>query len=130
MCDNDIPNFSKNSGYCTLLSFFHSFCIVDQCILWQKAMAKVLSYFVNVITNNSKFTNSFETKIYKIQERKMSLEDRAKATGKNIEGKAQEALGNVTGDPEDKAEGKAKQAESEVRHGVEDVKDNVKKKID
>lgn len=91
-------------------------------------MAKVLSYFVNVITNNSKFTNSFETKIYKIQERKMSLEDRAKATGKNIEGKAQEALGNVTGDPEDKAEGKAKQAESEVRHGVEDVKDNVKKK--
>lgn len=60
----------------------------------------------------------------------MSLEDRAKATGKNIEGKAQEALGNVTGDPEDKAEGKAKQAESEVRHGVEDAKDNVKKKID
>jgi uncharacterized protein YjbJ (UPF0337 family) len=32
----------------------------------------------------------------------MSLEDRAKATGKNIEGKAQEAWGNVTGDPEDK----------------------------
>lgn len=60
----------------------------------------------------------------------MSLEDRAKATGKNIEGKAQEALGNVTGDPQDKAEGKAKQAESEVRHSVEDVKDNVKKKID
>ncbi|MBD0362660.1 MAG: CsbD family protein, partial [Coleofasciculus sp. C3-bin4] len=25
----------------------------------------------------------------------MSVEDRAKATGKNIEGKAQEALGNV-----------------------------------
>ncbi len=60
----------------------------------------------------------------------MSLEDKAKATGKNIEGKAQEALGNITGDPEAKAEGKAKQAESEVRHGVEDVKDNVKKAID
>lgn len=60
----------------------------------------------------------------------MSIEDRAKATAKNIEGKAQEALGNVTGDPEDKAEGKAKQAEGEVRHGVEDVKDNVKKAID
>ncbi|GAA6615584.1 CsbD family protein [Scytonema sp. NUACC26] len=60
----------------------------------------------------------------------MSLEDRAKATAKNVEGKAQEALGNVTGDPEDKAEGKAKQAESEVRQGVEDVKDNVKKNID
>ncbi len=60
----------------------------------------------------------------------MSLEDRAKATAKNIEGKAQEAVGNITGDPEDKAEGKAKQAESEVRHGMEDVKDNVKKTID
>lgn len=45
----------------------------------------------------------------------MSIEDRAKAVGKNIEGKAQEALGNITGDPKDKAEGKAKQAESEVR---------------
>ncbi|ARV61874.1 CsbD family protein [Nostocales cyanobacterium HT-58-2] len=59
----------------------------------------------------------------------MSLEDRAKATAKNIEGKAQEVVGNVTGDPEDKAEGKAKQAESEVRHGIEDVKDNIKKDL-
>ncbi|WP_315791144.1 CsbD family protein [Fischerella sp. JS2] len=60
----------------------------------------------------------------------MSLEDRTKATAKNVEGKAQEAWGNVTGDPEDKAEGKAKQAESEVRHSVEDVKDNIKKNLD
>ncbi|MEH1907669.1 CsbD family protein [Nostoc sp.] len=60
----------------------------------------------------------------------MSLEERAKATAKNIEGKAQEAASEITGDPKDKAEGKAKQAESEVRHGIEDVKDNVKKKLD
>jgi uncharacterized protein YjbJ (UPF0337 family) len=60
----------------------------------------------------------------------MSLEDRAKATGKNIEGKVQEAMGQVSGDPKDKAEGKAKQGESEVRHSVEDVKDSVKRKID
>ncbi|MBD2562323.1 MULTISPECIES: CsbD family protein [Nostoc] len=60
----------------------------------------------------------------------MSLEERAKATAKNIEGKVQEAASEVTGDPKDKTEGKAKQAESEVRHGIEDVKDNVKKKID
>ena len=60
----------------------------------------------------------------------MAIEDRAKAAAKNIEGKAQEALGNVTGDPEDKAEGKAKQAESQVRHGVENVKDDVKKALD
>ena len=60
----------------------------------------------------------------------MGLEDKAKAAAKNIEGKAQEALGNVTGDPKDKAEGNAKQAEGQVRQGVEDVKDEVKKKID
>lgn len=60
----------------------------------------------------------------------MSLEDKAKAAGKNIEGKAQEALGNITGDPKDQAEGKAKQAEAEVRQGTEDVKDKVKEKLD
>jgi uncharacterized protein YjbJ (UPF0337 family) len=60
----------------------------------------------------------------------MSTEDRVKATAKNVEGKAQEALGNVTGDPEDKAEGKAKQTEAQARHAAEDVKDNVKKALD
>jgi uncharacterized protein YjbJ (UPF0337 family) len=60
----------------------------------------------------------------------MSLEDRAKATAKNIEGKAQEARGEVTGDRADKVEGKSKQAGAEVRHAVEDVKDDVKRKLD
>lgn len=60
----------------------------------------------------------------------MSTEDKAKATAKNIEGKAQEAIGNVTGDPEDKAEGQAKQGEAQARHAVEDAKDKVKKAID
>jgi uncharacterized protein YjbJ (UPF0337 family) len=60
----------------------------------------------------------------------MSIEDRIKATAKNVEGKIQEAVGEVTGDPQDKAEGKAKQAESRVRHEVENVKDEVKKAMD
>jgi len=60
----------------------------------------------------------------------MSLEDKAKATAKNIEGKIQEAVGNVTGDPQDQAEGKAKQAEAKGRHTVEDVKDGIKKALD
>ncbi|MEQ8754376.1 CsbD family protein [Coleofasciculus sp. G1-WW12-02] len=60
----------------------------------------------------------------------MSTEDRMKATAKNIEGKAQEAMGEITGDPEDKAEGKAKQAEAQVRHSVENLKEEIKKKID
>jgi uncharacterized protein YjbJ (UPF0337 family) len=60
----------------------------------------------------------------------MANEDRIEATGKNIEGKAQEALGNITGDPKDKAEGQAKQAEAQARHATEDVKDQVKKALD
>lgn len=60
----------------------------------------------------------------------MSLEEKAKAAGKNIEGKAQEALGNVTGDVGDQAEGKAKQAEAAARNAKEDVKDGVKNVVD
>jgi len=60
----------------------------------------------------------------------MSLEERAKATGENLAGKAQEAVGNVTGDPEDKAEGKAKQAEAQGRHAKEDLKDKAKEVVD
>lgn len=60
----------------------------------------------------------------------MSTEDRAKATAKNVEGKAQEAWGKVTGDPEDKAAGKAKQGEAEARHAGEDVKDGIKDALD
>lgn len=59
----------------------------------------------------------------------MSIEDRAKATAKNIEGKAQEAFGKVTGDKEDRAKGKAKQAESSAQQAVEDGKDAVKDAI-
>jgi uncharacterized protein YjbJ (UPF0337 family) len=56
----------------------------------------------------------------------MSIEERAKATAENLEGKAQEAVGKMTGDPEDQAEGKAKQAKGETRHAKEDVKDSMK----
>lgn len=60
----------------------------------------------------------------------MSTENRAKAVAKNVEGKVQEFAGEVTGNPQDKAEGKAKQAESKVRHTTENVKDEVKRAID
>lgn len=59
----------------------------------------------------------------------MSMKNRAKATAKNIEGKVQEAVGDLTGDPKTQAEGKAKQAEAKVRHAVEDVKDQAKEMI-
>uniref|UniRef100_B8HP09 CsbD family protein n=1 Tax=Cyanothece sp. (strain PCC 7425 / ATCC 29141) TaxID=395961 RepID=B8HP09_CYAP4 len=60
----------------------------------------------------------------------MSLEERAKATAKNIEGKAQEMLGNVTGNPEDQLKGQAKQVESAARHTKEDLKDEIKRGVD
>lgn len=60
----------------------------------------------------------------------MSIEDRVEATAKNIEGKAQEMIGEVTGDPKSTAEGKAKQNEAAARHSVENVKDEMKRAID
>jgi uncharacterized protein YjbJ (UPF0337 family) len=57
----------------------------------------------------------------------MGIEDRVKSTAKDIEGKLQETAGKVKGDPKDQAEGKAKQTEAQVRHGTEDIKDEVKK---
>jgi uncharacterized protein YjbJ (UPF0337 family) len=60
----------------------------------------------------------------------MSMKDRVKATAKNVEGKLQEVAGNITGDPKAQAEGKAKQAEAQIRHTTEDVKDEVKKVVD
>lgn len=55
----------------------------------------------------------------------MSIENRAKAAGQNLEGKAQEVAGAVTGSPEDEAAGKAKQAAAKVRDGIEDAKDKI-----
>jgi uncharacterized protein YjbJ (UPF0337 family) len=39
-------------------------------------------------------------------------------------------VGEVTGDPKDKAEGQEKQAEAQVRRMIEDVKDKAKEVID
>jgi uncharacterized protein YjbJ (UPF0337 family) len=60
----------------------------------------------------------------------MSLEERAKATAKNVEGKVQDAVGKMTGDAGDQVEGKAKQVEAAATHAKEDVKDSVKDKAD
>ncbi|NES64229.1 MAG: CsbD family protein [Okeania sp. SIO2D1] len=60
----------------------------------------------------------------------MTTEDRVQATLKNVEGKAQEMMGEVTGNPEDKAEGQVKQGEAKAEHVVENAKDEAKKAID
>ncbi len=60
----------------------------------------------------------------------MGLEDRAKAAAKNLEGKAQEALGELTGDEKAKLEGKAKQVQAKVENAKEDLKDAAKDVVD
>jgi uncharacterized protein YjbJ (UPF0337 family) len=60
----------------------------------------------------------------------MSIEDRVKATAKNIEGKVETAIGDLTGNHEAQVKGKAKQVEGSARNTVEDVKDEAKKIID
>ncbi|MEN9225207.1 MAG: CsbD family protein [Thermostichus sp. HHBFW_bins_43] len=60
----------------------------------------------------------------------MSIENRVEATLKNIEGKVQEAVGELTGDQKQKLEGQAKQAEAAAQHAKEDVKDAVKEGLD
>lgn len=60
----------------------------------------------------------------------MSLEQRAAAVAKNIEGKIQEAASEITGDPKDKIEGQVKQEQAAAMHAKEDMKDSVKEMID
>ena len=60
----------------------------------------------------------------------MSLENRAKAAAKNVEGKVQETVGDLTGNKKDQMQGNAKQVEANVRNAAEDVKDEVKKAVD
>ena len=60
----------------------------------------------------------------------MGLTNRIKATAKNIEGKVQEVVGDVTGNQDAQLEGKAKQAEAQVGHTIENVKDEAKKILD
>lgn len=60
----------------------------------------------------------------------MTIEDRAQAVAKNIEGKIQEAASEITGDPKDQVEGQAKQDEAAAIHLREDLKDKAKEIID
>jgi uncharacterized protein YjbJ (UPF0337 family) len=60
---------------------------------------------------------------------RIALMDGMKAITKDIEGKAQEALGNVTGDRKNQMAGKAKQVEAKVRNAVEDTKTKTKELV-
>lgn len=57
----------------------------------------------------------------------MSATDKAKNKVENLGGKAKEAVGNVTGDPETRDEGRGDQAKSNLKDAGEKVKDVFKK---
>jgi uncharacterized protein YjbJ (UPF0337 family) len=107
---------------------------VKSCIVFIQFIQEIEQPPTTVINRKQSIELDFTTVVPKSdlfnKERIMSLENKAKATAKNIEGKVQEAVGNLTGDPKTQAEGKGKQAEAKVRHAVEDVKDEVKKAVD
>lgn len=60
----------------------------------------------------------------------MSLQDKAKAIAKNLEGKVQETVGNITDNPKHQAEGKAKQIQAQAMNAAENLKDKAKNFID
>jgi uncharacterized protein YjbJ (UPF0337 family) len=51
--------------------------------------------------------------------------NRAEAITKNLEGQAQEALGNVTGDRKNQMMGKLKQTDASHQNMIENVKDGI-----
>ena len=59
----------------------------------------------------------------------MAIEDRIDATIKSVEGKLQEAVGEFTGDPQDQADGKAKQVEARAQHTKENLKEEIDKQL-
>lgn len=60
----------------------------------------------------------------------MSAEGKINATAKNLEGKAQEALGNLTGDKEMELKGKAKQVQASAMNATDNLKDQAKGVLD
>ena len=65
-----------------------------------------------------------------VKEPKMSIENRAEAVAKNLEGKVQETVGEITGDPNSQVEGQEKQDLAAAIHLKEDLKDKAKEVID
>jgi uncharacterized protein YjbJ (UPF0337 family) len=101
---------------------------MNRCVDSLNCLSRYIDYRV---TSKDRFFDllklSYQIKVLGVD---MSIENRVKATIKNVEGKLQEVVGEVTGNPDDKIEGQAKQSESKVLHVVENAKDEIKRVID
>jgi uncharacterized protein YjbJ (UPF0337 family) len=92
----------------------------------QEAIGNVMGNTQNQIAGKAKQAEADVRNATEDIRDKVKLPERVKAAAKNMEGKTQEAIGNVTGDRRDKVAGKAKQMESQTRNLVEDAKDKLK----
>ena len=98
-------------------------------ILWQKFRRffftiglVLLLGSLTAFTAKESLAATFLTQPISLAPTQIATMNRVEAIGKDIEGKAQETMGKITGNKEDQVMGKVKQAESKVRNTVEDVK--------
>jgi uncharacterized protein YjbJ (UPF0337 family) len=98
-------------------------------ILWQKFRRffftiglVLLLGSLTAFTAKESLAATFLTQPISLAPTQIATMNRVEAIGKDIEGKAQETMGKITGNQEDQVMGKVKQAESKVRNTVEDVK--------
>ncbi len=92
----------------------------------QEAIGNVMGDTQNQIAGKAKQVEADVRNAAEDIRGKVKLPERVNAATKNIEGKTQEAIGNVTGDSRDQVTGKAKQMESKTRNLMEDAKDKLK----
>jgi uncharacterized protein YjbJ (UPF0337 family) len=80
---------------------------------------------LGLAVENSSAAQSF-TQLVDSSHAPIAIMERVKSTAKDLEGKTQEAIGNVTGDAENQIIGKAKQAEADSRRATENIKEGIK----
>ena len=97
-----------------LLQKFHRFFLTIGLVL--------LLGSLTAFTAEESLATTFLTQPISLAQTQIATMNRVEAIGKDIEGKAQETMGKITGNKEDQVMGKVKQAESKVRNTVEDVK--------
>lgn len=92
----------------------------------QEAIGNVTGDAENQIIGKAKQAEADSRKVTENIKEGVRLPERVKANVEDLEGKTQEAFGNLTGDRQDQISGKAKQIESKTRNLMEDAKDKVK----
>ena len=91
----------------------------------QEAIGNVTGDAENQIIGKAKQAEADSRKVTENIKEGVKLPERVKANVENLEGKTQEAFGNLTGDRQDQIVGRAKQVESKTRNLMEDAKDKV-----